>query len=197
MSSSNYPFIVPSDFDIEDAFSPTNTPNYTPASPDYFLASPGNTSPGPLDDLSKYLLASLAISPFYDDPMAPKRTSTSAAPAMNQAAIQKLVANSVATALEAQVATMENTDNTNRNPRQCGTLVARKCSYKEFISYQPVNFKGPGQMTHLVASLTLNNARSCMMQEGFLPSILLLVVIIVVVSLVVVDGEVTISRTTK
>ncbi|GJX91820.1 hypothetical protein Tco_0345146 [Tanacetum coccineum] len=28
----------------------------------------GNTSPNPSDDLSKYLLASLAISPFHDDP---------------------------------------------------------------------------------------------------------------------------------
>ncbi|GJT42597.1 hypothetical protein Tco_0951312 [Tanacetum coccineum] len=63
-----YPIIVPSDFDVEDAFSSTNTPDYTPASPDYSSASPGNTSPDPLDDLSKYLLASLAISPFHDDP---------------------------------------------------------------------------------------------------------------------------------
>ncbi|GKD72435.1 reverse transcriptase domain-containing protein, partial [Tanacetum coccineum] len=47
--------------------------------------------------------------------MAPKRTSTSAAPAMTQAAIRKLVADSVATALEAQAATMENTDIINRN----------------------------------------------------------------------------------
>ncbi|GKD85944.1 hypothetical protein Tco_1357098, partial [Tanacetum coccineum] len=38
-----------------------------PASPDYPPASPGNTSPDPSDDLSKYLLASLAISPFHDD----------------------------------------------------------------------------------------------------------------------------------
>ncbi|GKG42034.1 hypothetical protein Tco_0473785, partial [Tanacetum coccineum] len=30
--------------------------------------SSGNTSPDPSDDLSKYLLASLAISPFHDDP---------------------------------------------------------------------------------------------------------------------------------
>ncbi|GJS28457.1 putative reverse transcriptase domain-containing protein [Tanacetum coccineum] len=50
--------------------------------------------------------------------MAPKRTSTSAAPAMSQAAIRKLVADSVATTLEAQVATMANTDNSNRNIRQ-------------------------------------------------------------------------------
>ncbi|GKC21562.1 hypothetical protein Tco_1023712 [Tanacetum coccineum] len=37
MSSSTHPIIVPSDSDIEDAFSSTNTPNYTPASPDYIL----------------------------------------------------------------------------------------------------------------------------------------------------------------
>ncbi|GJW36313.1 putative reverse transcriptase domain-containing protein [Tanacetum coccineum] len=63
-----YPIIVPSDVDVEDAFSSTTTPNYTPASPDYSPASPGNTSPNPSDDLSKYLLASLAILPFHDDP---------------------------------------------------------------------------------------------------------------------------------
>ncbi|GJU09455.1 hypothetical protein Tco_1131851 [Tanacetum coccineum] len=74
--------------------------------------------------------------------MAPKRTPTSAAPAMSQAAIRKLVADSVAAALEAQAATMENDDNTNRNTRQSGTPVARKCSYKEFMSCQPFNFKG-------------------------------------------------------
>nr|GEW82365.1 hypothetical protein [Tanacetum cinerariifolium] len=50
--------------------------------------------------------------------MAPKRTSTSAAPVMNQAAIKKLVADSVSAALEAQAATMANTDITNRNTRQ-------------------------------------------------------------------------------
>ncbi|GJS93650.1 reverse transcriptase domain-containing protein [Tanacetum coccineum] len=74
--------------------------------------------------------------------MAPKRTSTSAAPAMTQAAIRKLVADSVATALEAQAATMANSDNTNRNTRQGEAPVARKCSYKEFMSCQPFNFKG-------------------------------------------------------
>ncbi|GJY69432.1 hypothetical protein Tco_0472414 [Tanacetum coccineum] len=68
MSTSTHPIIVPSDFDVEDVFSSTTTPNYTSASPDYFPASPGNTSPDPSDDLSKYLLASLAISPFHDDP---------------------------------------------------------------------------------------------------------------------------------
>ncbi|GJU82794.1 reverse transcriptase domain-containing protein [Tanacetum coccineum] len=70
MSTPDYicPIIVPSDSNVEDAFSSTTTPDYTPTSPDYFPASPGNTSPDPSDDLSKYLLASLAISPFHDDP---------------------------------------------------------------------------------------------------------------------------------
>ncbi|GJU08162.1 hypothetical protein Tco_1124592 [Tanacetum coccineum] len=64
MSLSTHPIIVLSDSDVEDAFSSTNTPDYTLASPDYSLASPGNTSSDPSEDLSKDLLASLGISPF-------------------------------------------------------------------------------------------------------------------------------------
>ncbi|GJW90565.1 putative reverse transcriptase domain-containing protein [Tanacetum coccineum] len=71
--------------------------------------------------------------------MPPKRMSTSEAPAMTHAAVRKLVANSVSAALEAQAANMENTNNTTR-PREA--LVARQCSYKEFMSCQPINFKG-------------------------------------------------------
>ncbi|GJS53079.1 hypothetical protein Tco_0626441 [Tanacetum coccineum] len=74
--------------------------------------------------------------------MAPNRTSISTAPAMSQAAIRKLVADSVSAALEAQAATMANAENTNRNTGQKETHVARKCSYKEFMSCQPFNFKG-------------------------------------------------------
>ncbi|GKA95476.1 hypothetical protein Tco_0817514 [Tanacetum coccineum] len=55
------------------------------------------------------------VSYLYVSRMAPKRTPTSAAPAISQAAIKKLVADSVAAALEAQAATMANTDNTTRN----------------------------------------------------------------------------------
>ncbi|GJZ72372.1 hypothetical protein Tco_0636223 [Tanacetum coccineum] len=80
--------------------------------------------------------------PKEPNKMAPKRTSTSVAPPITLAAIRKLVADSISAALEAQAATMENADNTNRNIGQSGTLVARKCSYKEFMSYQPFNFKG-------------------------------------------------------
>ncbi|GJZ97344.1 hypothetical protein Tco_0669797 [Tanacetum coccineum] len=252
-----YPIIVPSDSNVEDAFSSTNTPHYISASPDYFPASPGNTSPDPSDGLSKFFLPeeilppqkracflspsstdfstlpqvfeigegsyktslerheeqienilnhldelplkriehmenrlkvreqirhddeivlarvrtftlgiliediqvrSLSKFPYivqmtYDmililcclvnvDRMDPKRTRTSASPAMSQAAIRKLVADSVFAALEAQATTMANADNTNRNTRQGETPVARKCSYKEFMSCQPFNFKG-------------------------------------------------------
>ncbi|GJX17361.1 putative reverse transcriptase domain-containing protein [Tanacetum coccineum] len=65
--------------------------------------------------------------------MPPKRTPTSEAPAITQTAIRKLVADSVAIALEAQAATMANADNTNRNTREREAPIARKCSYKEFI----------------------------------------------------------------
>ncbi|GJZ07446.1 hypothetical protein Tco_0541239 [Tanacetum coccineum] len=68
MSTSTHPIIILSNSNVEDAFSSTNTPDYTPASPDYSPASSGNTSPNPSGYLSKYLLASLAISPFHDDP---------------------------------------------------------------------------------------------------------------------------------
>ncbi|GKE98824.1 hypothetical protein Tco_0022175 [Tanacetum coccineum] len=82
--------------------------------------------------------------------MDPNRTSTSAAPAMNQAAIKKLVADSVTAALEAQAANMANADNTNRNPEPREAPVARKCSYKEFMSCQPFNFKGTEGVVGLI-----------------------------------------------
>ncbi|GJR18474.1 putative reverse transcriptase domain-containing protein [Tanacetum coccineum] len=259
MSTSTHPIIVLSDSYIEDAFSSTNTPDYTSASPDYFPASPGNTFSDPSEDLSKYLLASLAISPFHDDPyikvMQTYNTTNNESPIplpqapiaspivlplssigessnkthlerheehiktiLNhldelplerienmedkikglgngrviiqrdfnqletklqeartqifgfqkeqirhddeivlarvristlemiiediQAPIKKLFADSVAAALEAQAATMANTDNTTRNTGPRETPVARKCSYKEFKSWQPFNFNG-------------------------------------------------------
>nr|GFB29487.1 reverse transcriptase domain-containing protein [Tanacetum cinerariifolium] len=74
--------------------------------------------------------------------MALKRISTSAAPAMAQAAIRQLVADSVVAALEAQVANMANTNKTNRNTGPRETPATRKCTYKEFMSFQSFNFKG-------------------------------------------------------
>ncbi|GJV02263.1 hypothetical protein Tco_1335832 [Tanacetum coccineum] len=64
-----------------------------------------------------------------------------------QAAIKKLVADSVSAALETQAVNMANTDNTTR-PREA--LVVRKCSYKEFMSCQPINFKGSEGVVGLI-----------------------------------------------
>nr|GEW01486.1 reverse transcriptase domain-containing protein [Tanacetum cinerariifolium] len=60
---------------------------------------------------------------------------------MNQAAIWQLIDDRVAAALEAQAANMANINNTNRNPEPREAHVARKCSYKEFMSCQTFNFK--------------------------------------------------------
>nr|GEZ48209.1 reverse transcriptase domain-containing protein [Tanacetum cinerariifolium] len=69
------------------------------------------------------------------DRMAPKRTSTFAVLAITQAAIRKLL-DSIVIALEAQAANMANIDNTNRNTEPKEAHVARKYSYKEFMSCQ-------------------------------------------------------------
>nr|GEV51366.1 hypothetical protein [Tanacetum cinerariifolium] len=61
MSSSNHPIIISSDADIEDPFSSTNVP-------DYFLATPGNTSLDSLNDLTKCFLSTLLLLPLHDDP---------------------------------------------------------------------------------------------------------------------------------
>ncbi|GJZ70544.1 hypothetical protein Tco_0634094 [Tanacetum coccineum] len=82
--------------------------------------------------------------------MPPKRTSTSEAPAMTQAAIKKLVADSVTTALEAQAATMAGTSNPNRNTGPTGTPVAKTGNYKEFISCQPFYFNGTEGVVGLI-----------------------------------------------
>ncbi|GKD80144.1 hypothetical protein Tco_1342765 [Tanacetum coccineum] len=74
--------------------------------------------------------------------MPPKRTSTFAAPTMTQAAIRQLVADSVIAALEVQATTMASTDNPNRNTGPRETPVARKYTYKEFMSCQPFYFNG-------------------------------------------------------
>ncbi|GJU81366.1 hypothetical protein Tco_1283731 [Tanacetum coccineum] len=74
--------------------------------------------------------------------MPPKRTSTSEASTMTQVAIKKLVADSVAAALEAQAATIASTSNPNRNTKPTGTPVAKTRNYKEFISCQPFYFNG-------------------------------------------------------
>nr|GEV31970.1 reverse transcriptase domain-containing protein [Tanacetum cinerariifolium] len=65
--------------------------------------------------------------------MPPKKTSTSAAPTMNQAAIRQLINDRVTAALGAQTANMENTGNTNRNPEQAP--VARKSTVPSKVKF--------------------------------------------------------------
>ncbi|GJX68837.1 reverse transcriptase domain-containing protein [Tanacetum coccineum] len=69
--------------------------------------------------------------------------STFEAPAMTQAAIRKLVADSVIAALEVQAVNMANTNNTPREPRESlWSRPIQRGGYKEFMSCQPINFKG-------------------------------------------------------
>ncbi|GJT41171.1 hypothetical protein Tco_0941036 [Tanacetum coccineum] len=93
--------------------------------------------------------------------MPPKRTSTSKAPAMTQAAIKKLVADSVSASLEAQAANMANTENTTR-PREAP--VARQCNYKEFMSCQPINFKGANSNAILAVTLATSLSLNILMK---------------------------------
>nr|GEW25396.1 reverse transcriptase domain-containing protein [Tanacetum cinerariifolium] len=62
--------------------------------------------------------------------------------AMTQAPFRKFVADSVTAALEAQVATMENTSNPNRITGPTRTPIAKTGNYKEFIRCQPFYFNG-------------------------------------------------------
>nr|GEU98363.1 hypothetical protein [Tanacetum cinerariifolium] len=95
MSTFTHPITIPSDSDIEDALTFTNTPDYILASPDYFPASPGNTSLDPSKDLSKNLLASLAITTFHDDPymkvMQAYNATSNESPILPQAPIAPLI----------------------------------------------------------------------------------------------------------
>nr|GEW69977.1 reverse transcriptase domain-containing protein [Tanacetum cinerariifolium] len=122
MSSPTHPT-----FDIENAFSF----NFL----DYFLATPGNTSPDSSNDLTK---------------MPPKRKSTFVAPAMTQAAIQQLITDGIAAAWKTQAATMENIKNPNRNTRPRETRVAKGGNYKEFISCQPFYLNGTEGVVGLI-----------------------------------------------
>nr|GEU57189.1 reverse transcriptase domain-containing protein [Tanacetum cinerariifolium] len=74
-------------------------------------------------------------------------SSASEAPAMTQAAIRKLVVDSVATALQIQAATMDNADNANKNLEPRKAPVARKCSYKENSFAHPIGIEKAYKIT--------------------------------------------------
>ncbi|GJT53486.1 reverse transcriptase domain-containing protein [Tanacetum coccineum] len=127
MSSPNH-----SNSDTEDAFSSMN-----------ILNSSGNIFPNSLKKIS----SPENTKPFVGShiplfPMPPKRSSTSATPAMNQDAIRQLITDGIAISLEAQAAAMANTDNPNRNTKPREIPVAKRGNYKEFINCQPFYFNG-------------------------------------------------------
>ncbi|GKF84475.1 hypothetical protein Tco_0249373, partial [Tanacetum coccineum] len=74
--------------------------------------------------------------------MPPKRASASEAPTMTQAAIEKLVTDSVTAALEAQAATMASASNLDKNTGPTGTPAVKTRNYKEFIRCQPFYVNG-------------------------------------------------------
>nr|GEX68422.1 hypothetical protein [Tanacetum cinerariifolium] len=82
--------------------------------------------------------------------MPPKRTSTSATPAMTETVIWQLIIEGVVADLEAQAAAMANANNPNRNPEPTGTPVAKRGNYKEFISCQPFYFNGTEGVVDLI-----------------------------------------------
>nr|GEZ60077.1 reverse transcriptase domain-containing protein [Tanacetum cinerariifolium] len=82
--------------------------------------------------------------------MPPKRSSTSKASTISQAAIRKLVADSIAAALETHTATMTKADNPIRNTRPREIPVAKRENYKEFISCQPFYFNGTEGIVRLI-----------------------------------------------
>ncbi|GKA07466.1 hypothetical protein Tco_0686690 [Tanacetum coccineum] len=159
ISSSPHSTIVPSDSDTEDAFSSTNILNYFPASSGNIFSNslkkispPENTKPfvGSLIPLFPYLSLEVLNSKKIrcilqisknDHKMPPKRSSTSATPAMTQDAIRQLIAD-ISAALEAQAAAMANADNPNRNTGPREIPVAKRGNYKEFINCQPFYFNG-------------------------------------------------------
>nr|GEZ63314.1 reverse transcriptase domain-containing protein [Tanacetum cinerariifolium] len=77
--------------------------------------------------------------------MPPKRSSTSDASTMSQTSIRKLVADSIAAALEAQTSTMAEAKNSIRE-----IPVAKRRNYKEFISCQPFYFNGTEGVVRLI-----------------------------------------------
>ena len=78
-----------------------------------------------------------------------RKTTTTPKPAMSQAAIRKLIADSVAAALEDQAATMARSGNATRNNGESEAATARKCTYKDFMNCKPTYFKGTEGVTDL------------------------------------------------
>ncbi|GJX58086.1 hypothetical protein Tco_0289476 [Tanacetum coccineum] len=166
--------------DIEDAFF-FNFLDYIPASLDYVPTSLGNTYSSSSNN--SFGLVPKLHQLFHHLLMTPKRTSTSEASAMTQAAIKKLVSDSVFATLKAQAANMANTDNTTR-PREAP--VARQSpapvppapgvSKSNFDNYVKANDAVMQNMQNQMANITdlitkfVNSNTASTSGSGSLPS---------------------------
>nr|GEX48213.1 reverse transcriptase domain-containing protein [Tanacetum cinerariifolium] len=154
MSSPTHP--TSSDVDEEYAFPFANILDYTSTLPNYFPTTPRNISSDFLEN-SKNDKIPPVFSPFYNNPyievmqaydatnelpIPPLQAPIASPTVMPPVAIRQLIADGIAAALEAQAATMENTDNPNRNTRPRETPIAKRGNYKEFISCQPFYLNG-------------------------------------------------------
>ncbi|GKB22581.1 reverse transcriptase domain-containing protein [Tanacetum coccineum] len=164
MSSSPHSTIVPSDSDIEDPFSSTNILNYFPASPGNIFPNPFKKISSPKDTETS-VESSISISPSssvgFSSPMPPKRTSTSKTSTITQAAIQQLIADGIATALEAQAATMANTCN-NKYAEEDRVTFATSTLTNDALSYwnayaQPIGMEQANRITWTELKRCLTN----------------------------------------
>ncbi|GJT67352.1 reverse transcriptase domain-containing protein [Tanacetum coccineum] len=117
-------------------------------------SSPIRSTTSPLDYLfDKFIFAELDNSLWIisrtlgSEPILekPEESETS----ITQDAIRQLIAG-IAAALEAQAASIENSDNPNRNTRPREIPVAKRGNYKEFINYQPYDFNGTEGVVDLI-----------------------------------------------
>nr|GEW46015.1 reverse transcriptase domain-containing protein [Tanacetum cinerariifolium] len=150
VSTSTHPIIILSNYDVEDTFFSIN---YTPTSPDYSPATPRNSSSDfetksdPLEDQFEDRSVPLAITPFLDDSYHPngmtfihtawKKVRAPRAPIDPPASFSNLCIQ-----LWRHKLLPWKTLTIPIKPRESETHVARKCSYKEFISCNPFYFKG-------------------------------------------------------
>nr|GEW84323.1 putative reverse transcriptase domain-containing protein [Tanacetum cinerariifolium] len=112
------------------------------------MSSPNHLTSNIEDAFSEYI----SIVPDYSHVL-PGKTYSSASNNSTDAAIRKLVADSVAAALETQTVTIAEADNSIRE-----ILVAKRGNFKEFISCQPFYFNATEGFVGLIRATPVARA---------------------------------------
>ncbi|GJV14863.1 hypothetical protein Tco_1360186 [Tanacetum coccineum] len=94
------------------------------------------------------------VSSFVDR-MPPKRTSTSETPVITLDAIRQLINDGISSALKAQVVTMANSDNSNRNTEPREIHIAKRGNYKEFINFNLSTSRARRELYDLIHGLNV------------------------------------------